>query len=286
MRFTVLFAAVCMVCLSASAQRVGLLGSGESSRDTAYRNMLIAQGLNVAWTVAYYEFNSAVSLSACDVVLLTPLINHYDMPVAGQWALESWVRAGGGLVTVEWTLWSRANARMFAGMSDLFPAQASQFYQQHNVVYTLNIHDPVLSAGLNPLVPLGFLKETRFQARSGATVFYASNYTSGSAGVVGWRVAEGRVMSLSIAAGATSTEELSNLTLARLLANAVRWAARNACTPRQGDANRDGCVDDADLLSVLFNFGASGATEADVNCDSLVDDADLLEVLFQFGAGC
>ncbi len=52
-----------------------------------------------------------------------------------------------------------------------------------------------------------------------------------------------------------------------------------------GDVNGDGCVDDADLLQVLFAFGGEGG-EADVNGDGIVDDADLLIVLFNFGAGC
>jgi len=37
---------------------------------------------------------------------------------------------------------------------------------------------------------------------------------------------------------------------------------------------------------VLFNFGATGLNPADLNCDSTVDDADLLTVLFNFGSGC
>jgi hypothetical protein len=49
--------------------------------------------------------------------------------------------------------------------------------------------------------------------------------------------------------------------------------------------NGDGCVDDADLLIVLFNFGSAGG-QGDVNGDNIVDDADLLIVLFNFGAGC
>ncbi len=53
-----------------------------------------------------------------------------------------------------------------------------------------------------------------------------------------------------------------------------------------GDINADGCIDDADLLAVLFNFGATGCLPEDVNGDSVVDDADLLEVLFNFGTGC
>jgi hypothetical protein len=55
----------------------------------------------------------------------------------------------------------------------------------------------------------------------------------------------------------------------------------------EGDVNGDGCVDDADLLSVLFNFGGTGEEQpSDVNRDCVVDDADLLSVLFNFGSGC
>ncbi|MFN4034058.1 MAG: hypothetical protein ACK4ME_10670, partial [Fimbriimonadales bacterium] len=59
-----------------------------------------------------------------------------------------------------------------------------------------------------------------------------------------------------------------------------------SCTAHNGDVDGSGCVDDADLLAVLFNFGATGLNPADVNCDSQVDDADLLIVLFNFGSGC
>jgi hypothetical protein len=53
----------------------------------------------------------------------------------------------------------------------------------------------------------------------------------------------------------------------------------------EGDVDGNGCVDDADLLIVLFNFGNAGG-QGDVNRDNIVDDADLLIVLFNFGAGC
>lgn len=53
-----------------------------------------------------------------------------------------------------------------------------------------------------------------------------------------------------------------------------------------GDINADGCIDDADLLAVLFAFGQAGCLPEDVNADGIVDDADLLEVLFNFGTGC
>ncbi|MCX7992654.1 MAG: hypothetical protein N2651_03180, partial [Fimbriimonadales bacterium] len=57
--------------------------------------------------------------------------------------------------------------------------------------------------------------------------------------------------------------------------------------PIEGDTNDDGCVDDADLLTVLFQFGqTSYGWSGDLNRDQRVDDADLLIVLFNFSSGC
>ncbi len=55
-----------------------------------------------------------------------------------------------------------------------------------------------------------------------------------------------------------------------------------------GDTNGDQIVDDADLLSILFDFGGSVSSDpavdsSDLNEDGVVDDADLLIVLFNFG---
>jgi hypothetical protein len=70
----------------------------------------------------------------------------------------------------------------------------------------------------------------------------------------------------------------------RYLADRVRLVAQTLGGP---DVNRDGCVDDADLLAVLFAFGQTGGGLAeDVTCDGVADDADLLGVLFNFGNGC
>ena len=60
-------------------------------------------------------------------------------------------------------------------------------------------------------------------------------------------------------------------------------------TWRIGDTNGDGCIDDSDLLAVLFAFGTPGTGSTrheDINKDGIVDDADLLIVLFNFGSGC
>jgi hypothetical protein len=60
------------------------------------------------------------------------------------------------------------------------------------------------------------------------------------------------------------------------------------CLIHDGDVDVNGCIDDADLLAVLFAFGNTGYLlgRVDVNCDQVVDDADLLTVLFNFGRGC
>jgi len=68
------------------------------------------------------------------------------------------------------------------------------------------------------------------------------------------------------------------------LSDRVRLVARRTIEP---DVNGDDCVDDADLLAVLFAFGQTGSNlSADVNCDRIVDEADLLGVLLAFGNGC
>jgi hypothetical protein len=67
----------------------------------------------------------------------------------------------------------------------------------------------------------------------------------------------------------------------------VAYALNTEQSLLRADIDRNGCVDDADLLQVLFGFGRAGSLlPSDVNGDNVVDDADLLEVLFQFGAGC
>jgi hypothetical protein len=65
---------------------------------------------------------------------------------------------------------------------------------------------------------------------------------------------------------------------------AINTIAYSSSLPSRGDVNGDCTIDDADLLTVLFDFGGSGA--GDVNNDGVVDDADLLTVLFNFGSSC
>jgi WD40 repeat protein len=106
-----------------------------------------------------------------------------------------------------------------------------------------------------------------------------------------WRVSDGAQLQLYDRETGKSVRSIQFSPDGRLLAygrlDATVVVARNPFWRIRGDVNHDGCVDDADLLQVLFAFGRSGSgLPEDLNNDGTVDDADLLEVLFHFGEGC
>jgi uncharacterized membrane protein len=160
------------------------------------------------------------------------------------------------------------------------------------------------SEGARVLSTLGGAESGVFKGISvdGSVIVGTSQNAAGEWRAVRWRRVQGQYR----------IEDL-NQTYAALLANGsvlrsaygmspdgryiVGWG-RNAATGRDeaflldtnapnGDLNGDGCVDDGDLLQVLFAFGQTDPGHiADVNFDGIVDDADLLIVLFNFGSGC
>lgn len=124
---------------------------------------------------------------------------------------------------------------------------------------------------------LDFSPDGRYLAACGAVTLYI------------WRVSNGElVLEQPLSRGNFAT--LSGLSYApngrylTLRYADVVYAFKNPFA-QSGDVNGDGCVNDADLLTVLFNFGGDDA-QADVNGDGSVDDADLLTVLLYFGQGC
>ena len=112
-------------------------------------------------------------------------------------------------------------------------------------------------------------------------VWYSTLNVSGQSGIryVALVIPEGNQY------GQDPTLNASNNTAAALRYTNITDVRVIARVGPEGDVNGDGCVDDADLLIVLFNFGNAGG-QGDVNGDNIVDDADLLIVLFNFGAGC
>ena len=104
-----------------------------------------------------------------------------------------------------------------------------------------------------------------------------------------WRVDTGRLVREYRAETGTSVRSVRFSPDGRYFAygrqDGVLVLARNPCASR-GDVNGDSCVNDMDLILVLFNYGSIEPSEADVNCDGVVDDSDLLQVLLNFGIGC
>ncbi len=285
MRAVIFGIAVLLGCAPCLAQRVYLFGTGIPERDNALYDALRAHGLQVTLGAPYQAFDGSQNLSGYQVAVLAGAGNYDTMPLDGQQALLDWVGGGRGLVTLEWTLWSVSRMNGFLILRELFPATYQRHAYRSSIQYQQQVSDPILNQGLPVALMLGEGQESHLRPKQGATVYYASDYHAGAGGVVGWAYHEGRVMSLSVAPVHGSSPIAQSALFRRLLTNAVRWAAQNACTPTAGDVDGNGCVDDADLLQVLFAFGATG-DPADVNCDGIVDDADLLEVLFAFGSGC
>jgi hypothetical protein len=288
MRAIIFGIVVLLGCALCTAQRVYLFGTGIPERDAALADALRAHGLQVTLGVPYQAFDGSQNLSPFQVAVLAGSGYQDDMPLAGQQVLLDWVASGRGLVTLEWSIWAVESWNRFLILRQLFPAtyKGSTLYRTA-IQYQLQVNDAVLGRGLGTRLALGEGHEAYLQPKRGATLYYSSDYPRPSAaGVVGWQYGDGRVMSLSVAPGYALNPLPQNPAFRQLLTNAVQWAANRPCSPSGGDVDGNGCVDDADLLTVLFEFGATGATAADVNCDSVVDDADLLEVLFAFGSGC
>jgi len=286
MRAVIFGIAVLLGCAPCLAQRVYLFGTGIPERDNALYDALRAHGLQVTLGAPYQTFDGSQSLSGHQVAVLVGTGNNDDMPLDGQQALLDWVGGGRGLVTLEWTVWAVGSANRFLILRELLPATYQRHAYRSSIQYQQQVSDPVLNQGLGAALALGEGHEAHLRPKQGATVYYASDYHAGAGGVVGWAYLSGRVMSLSVAPAHAFNPMAQNTVFRQLLTNAVRWAAQNTCAPSGGDADGNGCIDDADLLQVLFAFGAMEPNPADVNCDGIVDDADLLQVLFAFGSGC
>jgi hypothetical protein len=112
-------------------------------------------------------------------------------------------------------------------------------------------------------------------------IWYSTLNVSGQSGIryIALVIPEGNQYgkdpTLNASSRTTSSLRYTNFTDVRVFAGVA------------GDVDGNGCVDDADLLQVLFAFGQTGSgLPEDVNGDGTVDDADLLTVLFNFGSGC
>jgi probable HAF family extracellular repeat protein len=193
--------------------------------------------------------------------------------LGGEWSVASGVSADGAVV-VGWSHDAAGNWRAFrwtasGGMQDLgtLPGGGGSFARGVSADGAV-----VVGYAYNAAGQLCAFRWTAARGMEDLNTTYASLLTNGSVLRVARAISpDGRYIV------GWGTNAATNRIEAFLLDTGF---------PRRGDVDRNGCVDDADLLQVLFAFGGQGYRNEDLNWDGTVDDADLLEVLFNFGSGC
>ncbi len=285
-RLSIGLASLVFLAGHAAAGEVLLLGGGDPAWDATLASVLTSHGHSATIGPNYWEFYGE-GLSGYDTVVLVP--NSYwglEMPYEGQYDLLWHVRDGGGLVTGEWTIWAMGGGSftVLAPAMAVFPTTEYRYNSETNATtYTEVTHDPILCDGVS--ASFAFTadnsggSETYYQARPGATVYYSSNY-DGGAGVVGRSYCIGRVLNISTVLG---PQALENGNYARLVSNAVAWAAQDS--PQcPGDLNCDGTVGQPDLGILLASYDVDQGGDIDLDGDT--DQSDLGILLSVYGDAC
>jgi len=259
------------------------------TNDQLVVDALIAGGHTVTLGVPYNQFTpDNVDLNGIDVVYLQASWNWTagNMPVDGQNMLFDFIRAGGGLVTNEWTVWKAAANNSFEILNAYFPAElATPFSTLSSMTFNQVEAEPTLNDGLPEsfTFPLTSVSGTHtfIAPKPGAFTYYS--FTQGAntwGGLIAAGAGCGRVANFATVNAAAQLEDPN---FAQLLSNTMTWAAQGPLVT--GDANGDGQVNLADLNIVLANFGQE-TDQGDLNGDGLVNLADLNIVLATFGSSC
>ncbi len=237
LKIAVVFSSFALAASAVNAANVYVFSTGNTAVDAAYAAALTGQGHTPTIGVQWSAFDGTINLAPYNAVLMNHSANwggsSQQVPVAGQLQLVNFVNNGGGLITTEWIIYNNGTTAGTA-YSTLMPILPATYGNNWNSVaqttFSQVTPDPIINAGL----PTSFLvdndnfsgRETGLRARNGATVFYqSSNLSSGTltnAGLSGWQVGNGRVISISNMPGLTS---LNNDNYERLLGNAVTWVS-------------------------------------------------------------
>ena len=256
---TLSFALSLCLCSVAGAADVYLMSSGDFATDNAAASALSSRGHTVIIGVDCTAFDGSVSLDGYQTVYLQ---NNYNwtggpMPDAGQLQLINWVNAGGRLVTSEWVTYYSYTGGRFAGLASILPGTQSFLYATNlSVTLTQMTADGAINAGLpasftTPLTSYAGT-EVYTTAKPGATTYYDTSNSDGSAGLVGWGVGAGWVYSFTSTCG---PDQVGDANFGRLFAN-VMGAAGPVC----GTADFDGDGDTATDADIEAFFGCLAGT--------------------------
>jgi len=235
--FAALFSSLALAVSSAQAANVYVFSTGNAAIDSAYSAALAARGHAATIGVQWNAFDGSVNLAGFNAVFMNMSANWSSssgqVSLAGQQQLVNFVNAGGGLITTEWIIYNngQSGGASYATLMPILPATyGSNWNSASQTTFSQVTPDPIMNADL----PSSFLinnnsfagTESCLFARTGATVFYQSSNMSSTgivnAGLSGWGVGGGRVVSISNMPGLTSLNETN---YGILLGNAVNWVS-------------------------------------------------------------
>lgn len=222
-----------LLCGIAWPARVYLMSGGVEGIDNAVIQELTQRGHTVTLGSPYHQFNGSADLSNIDVVYFQMNGNWTsgDMPLLGQIQLVHWLSdPAHGLITTEWTAWffSVGQLRTLYRVMPIAPNGTYRYVEGVN--YTRQTSNSIIDNGLPNsffFQPSSFSGSESFLVpRSGATVFYSSDYSSGDdfgGGLVGMTIrGGGRSISVSSVGGPS---DFFWANYAQLVSNAITWAS-------------------------------------------------------------
>ena len=229
---------------AAQASTVYVLLGGDATSDSDAIDALSAGGHVVTAGVQTTVWDGTqANLNDYDVVVVLYNFNWTGMiPVAGRTALVDYVSGGGGIVTSEWLNYFTSCNSYYPEFAGLMPVLCRSYNSATSTTYRQVQPDSIIDDGLPSSFDVSLRNltgtETGLVAKDGAMVFFDSSNGGGlpgSAGVAGWDVPGGRVISFSTL---VTDRELASAEYQQLLSNAANWV-RNADLAVSNSASPD-----------------------------------------------
>lgn len=217
-----------LIAAVASAQNIYIMSSGNATYDANTVTLLNANGMSATIGLDATTLTTSTNLSGFDAIYLN---NNYNwtsgISAAAEQAIVNFVANGKGLVTNEWTMWRNGSGGGLSILDPILPSVYGPSWRSTtSVTYTRQTANALLDIGVAPVFAFdpgdAAGAESSLNARSGATVYYGTDYGSGLAGLVGWNAGGGRVYSFSTVMG---LEAIADPNAGQLLANTLRASA-------------------------------------------------------------